>query len=219
MHIAAETLDDLMREALDYLFKSGQAIRPEKGDAVEVIGTLLELTNPRARLSRSESRGKVFSCIGELCWYLAGSNSLEFIEYYLPRYAQAADGEIIFGGYGPRLFGMRGHDQIANIVALLRAHSVSRKAVIQLFDAGDLAARHNDIPCTCSLQFLIRSGRLHLVTFMRSNDWFFGLPHDVFAFTMLQEIVARDLGVDVGVYKHAVGSLHLYDCNREAASM
>ena len=39
---------------------------------------------------------------------------------------------------------------------------------------------------------------------------FLGLPHDVFCFTMLQEIVARTLSVELGTYKHAVGSLHLY---------
>ena len=53
---------------------------------------------------------------------------------------------------------------------------------------------------------------------MRSNDAFKGLPHDVFCFTMLQEIFARTLGVHVGVYKHAVGSLHLYDKDRQKAN-
>jgi thymidylate synthase len=90
--------------------------------------------------------------------------------------------------------------------------------VLQLFDAADLAASHKEIPCTCTLQFLIRNGRLHLVTYMRSNDAYIGLPHDVFAFTMLQEILARTLGVQLGPYKHLVGSLHLYDRNRDAAA-
>ncbi|MGH9906150.1 MAG: hypothetical protein ACRD8U_11290 [Pyrinomonadaceae bacterium] len=34
---------------------------------------------------------------------------------------------------------------------------------------------------------------------------------------MLQEIIARSLSVKIGVYKHAVGSLHLYERNSEAA--
>ena len=44
-----------------------------------------------------------------------------------------------------------------------------------------------------------------------------GPDHDVFAFTMLQEIMARSLGVEVGTYKHAVGSLHLYEDDRQKA--
>jgi thymidylate synthase len=52
---------------------------------------------------------------------------------------------------------------------------------------------------------------------MRSNDIYYGLPTDVFAFTMLQEVVARTLGVGLGKYRHAVGSLHLYDERRDDA--
>ena len=34
---------------------------------------------------------------------------------------------------------------------------------------------------------------------------------------MLQEIIARDLSVKLGTYKHAVGSLHLYEQSRRNA--
>jgi len=65
---------------------------------------------------------------------------------------------------------------------------------------------------------MIREERLHLLAYMRSNDAFLGLAHDIFAFTFLQEIVARSLNVEMGTYKHAVGSLHLYDEHRKLAS-
>lgn len=45
---------------------------------------------------------------------------------------------------------------------------------------------------------------------MRSNDAFRGMPHDIFAFTMLQELVARKLGLSLGEYGHFVASLHIY---------
>jgi thymidylate synthase len=38
-----------------------------------------------------------------------------------------------------------------------------------------------------------------MVTTMRSNDAYLGLPHDVFCFTMLQEIIARSLGREIGI--------------------
>jgi len=56
-----------------------------------------------------------------------------------------------------------------------------------------------------------------MLTNMRSNDAFLGLPHDVFSFTMLQEVIARTVDVELGTYKHAVGSLHLYETNTEKA--
>jgi thymidylate synthase len=46
---------------------------------------------------------------------------------------------------------------------------------------------------------------------MRSNDLVWGLPYDVFFFTMLQELLAQKLGLDLGVYIHGAGSLHLYE--------
>jgi thymidylate synthase len=104
-----------------------------------------------------------------------------------------------------------GVDQIHNLIRLLRKKPSSRQAVIQIFNAEDLLKDYEDIPCTCTLQFLIRKGYLHAIIHMRSNDAFVGLPHDVFAFTFLQEILARTLGVKLGTYKHAVGSLHVYD--------
>ncbi len=73
------TLDDLMRSVVEEIQSNGERINPSKGECKELTGVLLELTDPRARLSRTETRGKPFSCLGELCWYLARTNELEFI--------------------------------------------------------------------------------------------------------------------------------------------
>lgn len=220
MHVIEPSLDDILRRVFSALLTSNSRIRPTKGPSTELAGVLLELTDPRSRLSRTETKGTVFSCLGELCWYLAKTNDLDFIKYYIPEYRYASDdGKTVYGGYGPRLFAMRGkYNQVGRIIRILRRKPDSRQAVIQLFDAEDLLKKRNDIPCTCTLQFLLRGGKLHLYTNMRSNDAFKGLPHDVFCFTMLQEIFARTLGVHVGVYKHAVGSLHLYDKDRQKAN-
>jgi thymidylate synthase len=56
-----------------------------------------------------------------------------------------------------------------------------------------------------------------MLTTMRSNDSYIGLPHDIFCFTMLQEVMARTLSVGLGSYKHFVGSMHLYDRDRAEA--
>ena len=210
LHIIADTLDDLMRYVFKQIKDHGERIEPSRGPATEITGVLLELTAPRARLSRTDTRGKPFSCLGELCWYLAGTNKVEFISYYIPQYRREADEGRVFGGYGPRLFNWKNIDQLSNVLALLRRNPGSRKAVIQLFDSTDIVEDHKDVPCTCTLQFLVRKDQLHALTCMRSNDAYFGLPHDIFCFTMLQELVARSLSVELGTYKHFVGSLHLY---------
>lgn len=215
---SAATLDDVMRYAIDAIQKHGERVSTAtKGANLELRGVRLEITNPRARLSRTESRGKPFSCLGEFFWYLSGSNAVDFIAYYLPRYRKADEGGVVFGGYGPRLIGSAAGNQIVNVTKLLRAKPGTRRAVIQLFDGKDILDDHKDVPCTCTLQLLCRGGELHMMVSMRSNDVVVGLPHDVFCFTMLQELVARSLGTEPGTYTHFAGSLHLYDETVELA--
>jgi thymidylate synthase len=217
MYITKPTLDDVLRQVFEKVLTHGVAVRATRGETLELGSVLLRLLNPRARLSHTEKKGKVFSGLGELLWYLAKTTDLKFIAYYLRQYeADSEDGKTVYGAYGPRMFNLRGNDQIQNIVTLLTQKPESRRAVIQLFDAEDLAAPRKEIPCTSSLQFMIRAGRLNMVTVMRSNDAYLGLSHDVFAFTMLQEILARTLKLEVGAYTHFVGSLHIYRKHKNA---
>jgi thymidylate synthase len=221
MWIKADTLDDILGEVFRRLLKSTSRVRATRGEFTEIIGVTLQLTDPRARLSRSEAKGKVFSALGELFWYLSQATELSFIEYYIPGVyeKESEDGSTVRSGYGERLFSHNGVNQLKTVIKILTERPSSRRAVIQLFDAADLARPYKSVPCTCSLQFLLRDGRLNLLTSMRSNDAYLGLPHDVFTFTMLQEIVARTIGCELGEYKHFVGSLHLYDEHRDYADI
>ncbi|MDI1281305.1 thymidylate synthase [Brevundimonas sp.] len=215
MYLKAATLDDLLARVFDKLLKSKVRLKATKGDNVEISGVSLELTQPRARLSRTEVKGTIFSCLGEFLWYVSCSNTSSQIEYYISRYKDFAETDgTIWGAYGPRIFGGE-RSQYEIVIDTLRKKPTSRQAVIQLFDRTDIEEEHKDIPCTCTLQFLQRDGALHMIAHMRSNDAYWGLPHDIFAFTMIQEIVANELGYRLGSYKHLVGSLHLYDASRD----
>jgi thymidylate synthase len=201
-----------MRAVLSKLTKDGRSDTASRGEFKELCGIVLELENPRARLSVSEQRGTVFSCLGEFLWYLSGSSNGQFISYYISAYRdEAAENLEIKGAYGPRIFGHTGtYGQFHQIVELLKRKRTSRQAVIQIFDAEDLESEIKDVPCTCTLQFLIRDGALHTIAHLRSNDAYKGLPHDIFCFTLIQEIMACELNVDLGSYRHMVGSLHYY---------
>jgi thymidylate synthase len=212
MEIAGQSLDEVLMELYGKLLSCGSRNEGSRGGTLELLGVSLRISKPRARLSRSENRGKPFSALGELLWYLARSDKLEFIEQYVPRYKEDAVDGILEGAYGPRLFEMRGGiNQIANVTELLRERATSRRAVVQLFNAEDIASEHKEIPCTTTMQFHLRDKRLHMSATLRSNDAYWGLPHDVFCFTMLQEMMACRLGVELGEYYQYVGSMHVYD--------
>ncbi|MFK0691574.1 thymidylate synthase [Mesorhizobium sp. IMUNJ 23033] len=218
MNIRGDSLDDLLRSVYRRIVRDGMNISPRKGDAREIIGAKLTLTNPRARFSRAESRSILFSCLGEFTWILSGSESLSQIAYYISRYRELSnDGLILRGAYGPRIFGGGANSQFNQIARALSRNTDSRQNVIQIFDPEDLADDNLDVPCTCTMQFFKRQNRLHMMVSMRSNDAFIGMPHDIFCFTMLQEIMTRRIGCELGEYHHVAGSLHLYDADRGKA--
>src|SRR5687767_5875036 len=115
MPFEAHTIDDLMRQVLTELvigpFDNSPTRSNDLGPASEIIGASLLLKNPRARLSLSETRGKLFSALGEFLWYLSKSNDVDFVKHYISGYEdfnkQNAEGKID-GGYGPRLFNLHG---------------------------------------------------------------------------------------------------------------
>lgn len=213
MTIQGECLDHVLHKLYQDLIRDGQShTGGRRGDTLELLGVALHILKPRARISRSENRGRPFSALGELLWYLSGSDKLEFIVPYVPEYRTDAVEGKIQGAYGPRLLAMRGRiDQFVSIEKLLTARPGSRRAIIQLFNAEDIATDHEEVPCTTTMQFHLRKGLLHMSVTLRSNDAYWGLPHDVFCFTMLQEMMARRLGVEMGEYFHYAGSMHVYE--------
>jgi thymidylate synthase len=51
---------------------------------------------------------------------------------------------------------------------------------------------------------------LHQVASMRSSDLILGIAYDIPAFTLFQELLALELGVECGSYTHTSNSLHIY---------
>lgn len=121
--------------------------------------------------------------------------------------------DLRYGAYGPRL-----GRQLDDVCSLLYREPDTRRAVLSIWREGDLT-HDGDRPCTLTLQLLLRDDRLELIVTMRSQDYWLGVPFDFFMFTQLQASIATWLGVEVGSYTHHVGSLHLYDRDREAAGM
>jgi thymidylate synthase len=80
MIIKEDSLDDLLNSTFSQIINYGDEVESSKGENNEIRNVQLILTNPRARLSISESRSKLISCIGEFFWYVNGSDSIEFIE-------------------------------------------------------------------------------------------------------------------------------------------
>lgn len=180
----------------------------------EIINAITIITDPTKNILKSNIRNMPMRyAVGELLWYLSGSNRLDAIKKYSKAWESLSDdGETINSAYGYRIFEQFGFDQWEYVKGLLKKDPNTRQAVIHIKDASNKPTK--DVPCTVSLQFLLRNGQLNLTTYMRSNDIWLGFPYDVFSFTCMQIIMAFELGVEIGEYTHIAGSLHLYTRNK-----
>ena len=70
---------------------------------------------------------------------MAGDNSLETISYYLPHYKEYSEDGLIFGGYGPRLFGEGDGNQVENVIreALIISYFQVRRCDFQCTRSKD----------------------------------------------------------------------------------
>lgn len=154
--------------------------------------------------------------VGELAWYLSGSNKASDIGRFAKKWMEISDdGETNNSAYGYRIFTKFGFDQWEYLKSLLKKDPNSRQAVLHIKDADNKLTK--DTPCTVYLQFLIRNNKLNLSVHMRSNDIWMGVPYDMFSFCFLQMKMAMELGVEIGEYHHYAGSLHMYARDWETA--
>ena len=222
MIIEGRYLDEILRKLYGELSKSMDTFEASKGKGQDLLGQKVVLKDPRARISATATRGMLISALAEFCWYMSGSADLDFIRFYLKDYPPKNAAGSLQEAYGPRLKGTGefGYniDQIDRVIEKLREKPDTRRAAITLLESSDLEPSQKEAPCTIGLQFIRRRERLHLIAMMRSNDAYLGFPHDVFCFTMIQEFVARSLGIKVGEYHHFATSLHLYENDQDAVA-
>lgn len=212
------TLDEVQVAVLHELIACGARVAPRGAETLEVVASGFTLDNPRSRiLVNPVRRWSAALAVGEFAWHVSGSDDVEPLAYYAPIWRQfSGDGAHIRGScYGKRIFdpGAASLSQWEALVELLRSDPESRRAIlsVQQAPAEALDIASPDVPCVTTCQFLIRDGRLDAIVHMRSNDAIWGLPYDVFLFTMIQEMLSLELGVPLGRYHHFAGSLHLYE--------
>lgn len=211
------TFHDAYRNVLRQVHTQPQFETESRGNrSRECLNVAFTLTDPRHRTPYfAARRANIVFNYAETLWYLSGRDDLAMIGHYAPRLrTRSADGERLTGtAYGPRLFApvdSSGRSQWDQTVELLRHDPDSKRAAMVVMRPGEAAEFDNpDVACTLAVQFLLRDGRLHMVTTMRGNDAVIGLFGDVFAFTLIHEFTAVQLGVKLGGYTHQVSSMHI----------
>lgn len=216
-----KTVNDVWEEAFLALKDQAEAGFTDSSRDGAVVGEFLDavmhVADPTRNIVSSPIRNMPMRyAVGELAWYLSGSNKVNDIAQYAKKWAEISDdGETNNSAYGYRIFHKFGFDQWEYVKELIRKDPNTRQAVIHIKDACDKPTK--DTPCTVYLQFFLRNNKLNLSVHMRSNDIWMGVPYDMFSFCFLQVKMAMELGVEVGEYTHYAGSLHMYQRDYNAA--
>jgi len=212
-----QSLDDLLnttyREIIDY----GVKVNSKRGSNIEITQFAATLLNPRIRTSMSLDRKLVKSKFAEFAWYLSKDQDKDFITPYILSYSQEEqDNNKILGAYGSKIFksSEAKKSQFERVIEQIIKRRTTKQAYIAISDAEDYKYRDQQFfspPCTIGLHFFVRNEKLNLAVYMRSNDAYLGLPHDLFCFTMLQELVALRTKLALGSYTHYATSMHAYE--------
>lgn len=215
-HIRASSANELQIALSRQLMESGVSADPRGMRTLELLGLSFELANPRNRLTTLPSRKwSPALAIAELAWHVRGDEDVGPLAFYTPRWREFADENGIVRGscYGARIFKASdgGSAQWVNVRRLLKADPSSRRAVLNFRVNEDVSRESNDVSCTNTLQFILRDEKLHAFVSMRSNDAIWGVPYDLFLFTSFQELMALELGVEIGSYHHYAASMHVYE--------
>lgn len=182
-----------------------RCVSPRGQDTYELCGISIRVEDMRQNVLVHPKRNMNYRfMVAEWLWIVFGYDNLDMLCRYNKQMAQFSDnGLTLAGAYGPRLF-----SQWEWIVAKLKADRATRQAVVSIWTPAPYPSK--DIPCTLSMQFLIRNGDLNCIVNMRSSDVWLGIPYDFFTFSMLANSLAGQLGVTPGWLQINMGSSHLY---------
>jgi hypothetical protein len=79
------------------------------------------------------------------------------------------------------------------------------------FTCADLTGPWKDRPCNTHVYFDCRGLRLNMTVCCRSNDMLWGAyGANVVHFSILQEVLAAEIGVPVGIYRQVSNNFHVY---------
>ena len=103
------------------------------------------------------------------------------------------------------------NDQIDMVCEMLKHNPDTRQACVSIYDGKEISDYAFDTPCTYAIQFTIVNDRLDMCVTMRSNDLWYGFCNDQYQFSMLQEMIAKEINMDMGTYYHFAHNLHIYN--------
>src|SRR5688500_5070012 len=165
------------------------------------------------------------SIIVELLWFLRGDTNVRWLqERKVGIWNEWADEQ---GDLGP-VYGKQWRDwesadrrnthPIANLIGPSRKDPGSRRQIVTAWSPGEIE-RMALAPCHCLCQTQVAAGRLNLQLYQRSADFFLGVPFNIASYALLTHMLARECGLEPGIFVWTGGDVHLYSNHLDQARL
>ena len=211
-------MDKVWLEALWQTLELGHETSPRGKKVKELL--CYQTTIPMARpiVTVAERQLGYRFAAAEPAWILSGDNKLSTIAPFAKHFRQFSDdGLFLSGAYGVKIL-----EQLGYVARTLDQDPSSRQAVLNIW--RERPEPSVDVPCTLSLQWVIRDGKLHCLDSMRSSDLWLGLPYDWISMScvsvglliILKNVYGRT-DLKLGNLTVTAGSSHLYEHDWEKA--
>lgn len=211
MGIKYQTTEDIVKELKRKYAEKEFVIDKSGTPTVEIIGATFIADEPM--LLREPNHEYITR---ELQWYRTKSRFVKDIPGTTPQIWEKvsnSDG-MINSNYGWCIFSEENYDQYVKVLKKLSSDTDSRQASMiytrPSMHEDSVEKGMSDFMCTFANQFFIRDGKLVSHYIMRSNDSVFGYNNDYAWAKYVQEMLAKDLNVEVGDLIWTASSLHVY---------
>lgn len=170
------------------------------------------------------------SLLHELLWYLSGENHIRNLRQHTKIWDAWADAdgnlETAYGHYWRHFpsatrddggaWRVQEVDQIANVRRALREQPESRRMVVTAWEPGN-AWDSKLPPCHFTYVFHVDGDKLNCHLTQRSGDVALGIPFNMAAYSALTQMLAHDVGMQVGRFSHTIVDAHVYTAKADGS--
>lgn len=163
------------------------------------------------------------SILHEVLWYLSGENHIRNLRKHTKIWDAWADEEgnleTAYGYYWRHFpsaekdkegkWQIREVDQIKYVIDELKNKPYSRRLVVTAWEPGN-ATKSKLPPCHYSFAFNVSDGKLNCHLTQRSGDIALGIPFNLAAYAILTQIIAQEVGLELGFFAHTIIDAHIY---------
>lgn len=225
MNKADKYMKDNLREILENgISTEGHKVRPHWVDGTPAHTKFINQVVEKYDISKGEFPIPTLrpvawkSAIREIEWiYQDASNDLSLLDdkYNIHWWNDWNIGDGTIGQrYGATI---KKYDLMNKLLKGLKEEPYTRRHIINMYQYADFEETEGLHPCAFETVWSVRGKYLDMTLHQRSNDYCTAGVINKLQYVALMMMVAREVGLECGVFMHVVENLHIYDRHLEQA--